>query len=265
MKNSRTNIFRVFLLLIPLSLLYTMLMSCQSKTEKKTLEFNALETKINYEVIRVKPWIEVFRKDLKSAKTIADITDKFKHEWVKQYTQVSIEAHTTEGVKLELAPDQNLTPDQKALLSECSPYFPIKIKVDYFPDNTLSSNEEKTHEFNFTVVPEKTAQYSSSKFGSLDHYLSTEALNDIMKSGFTNDELCIIKFTVTENGDIRNAHIFESNTDAAHAQLILEAVNKMPAWEPASFNDGLSISSEMALVVGALNSCVIPTLAENRN
>ncbi|HUM52114.1 MAG TPA: energy transducer TonB [Chitinophagales bacterium] len=70
----------------------------------------------------------------------------------------------------------------------------------------------------------------------------------IKKSKADKDKKIIIKisFIIDENGSITNAIVVEKNTeDKSIIQKILDGVNKMPKWKPATFKDKPLSSSKI--------------------
>ena len=69
-----------------------------------------------------------------------------------------------------------------------------------------------------------------------------------------------VKFTIDEEGNVSDAHVFWDFKDDSIDSLLLEAVCNMPNWKPAKYANGTQTSQEFVLTVGNRENCIIHTL-----
>jgi len=136
----------------------------------------------------------------------------------------------------------------------------ISVKVLYLPENTLTHNDVKEISFTFEVNPEKEASYSGGE-QQLQEYLKKNAMDKISDSVFKRYQLTAVKFTVTENGQIIDAHVAHTSNDEATDKVLLETICNMPNWQPAEYTDGTKVKQDFVLMVGDKESCVINLLS----
>lgn len=230
-----------------------------------TLGFSQEErsSTFSYEVNRVYPYLSVTSEELKEATTISDLDHRYKPSWVKEYTSVEVSATCQGQLRKVVGKNDQLTPAQKVILNTADAGTDILIKVIYFPQNSLANNEEKEMEIVFTVDPDTEAHYASGQ-EQLMQYLKENVIDNIPVGSFKGYDLAAVKFTITEEGEITNAHIFESAKDDEIDALLLAAINRMPCWEPAVYADGTKVKQEFAFTVGNMENCMVHLLSIRR-
>lgn len=219
----------------------------------------SITTELDYNVHRVYPYLSLTKEQLKEAKTIMDLNVKYKPSWVRTYHSVEVLASHNGTIKSAISKDETLSQEQKDLMNMADAGTDITVKVHYLPENTLTHNEDKMMDFTFAVSPEKEAKYPKGQ-AQMMQYLQENAINQIPADLFTGYKLAALKFTVTEEGEITNAHVFESSRDEKVDALLLETIRKMPCWIPAEYANGHKVKQEFALAVGNMKSCVINLL-----
>lgn len=135
----------------------------------------------------------------------------------------------------------------------------IAVKVRYIPENTLKHNDIKELDFSFTVDPENEAQYVGGQ-EQLQQYLKLTAIDKIPLTRFEKSTLAAVKFTLDEEGNVIDAHVFQSSKDAETDALLLAAIRNMPSWKPAEYANGLKVKQDFVLTVGNMESCVMNLL-----
>lgn len=101
-----------------------------------------------------------------------------------------------------------------------------------------------------TIVPDTEAEFPGGS-NQIAEYFIENVLNKVTESTIaTKVPQAILKFTVSEDGQIMNAQISRSSTDTALDKLLLEAMNKMPKWKPAENAQGVRVRQEFSLPFG---------------
>lgn len=226
-----------------------------------TLSFTqtAGTSSLSYEVSRVYPYLSATREQLQEATTLADLNHRYKPSWVKEYISVELSASCQGQLRKVVSKNDLLTPAQKAILKTADAGTDISVKVIYLPQNTLAHNDAKELDFSFTVNPESDAHYNGGQ-EQLMQYLKENAIDKIPAGSFQGYDLAAVKFTITEEGEIKDAHIVERSKDANIDALLLATISKMPCWEPAVYADGTKVKQEFALTVGNMENCMVNLL-----
>jgi len=213
----------------------------------------------SYDIHVVDAPLAISKATVESAKTLFDLNKYYKPDWVKRYE--SVEITTTQQGKTTKVTSINdeLTEEQKTLLNSADEDTDITIEIVYLPENNLKYNDLKEHNFSFKVIPEKEAAFVGSD-QQLKQYLKENTIDKIPYGTLKEYALAAVKFTVDETGKIINPYVFESTKNEKIDALLLEAIIKMPSWQPAEFANGLKVKQEFVLTVGDMRSCIVNTL-----
>ena len=225
---------------------------------------------LNYEVNKIYPYISVTKEKLNQAHTIGDFKNEtnnlnleYKPSWVREYISVEISTTYKGVVRKAVSQNEVLTAEQKDLMNRADVGKDISVKVRYIPENTLTDNDIKETRFSFTVAPESDAKYLGGQ-QELKRYLKGKVMDKIPSASFKGYDLAVIKFTISEEGEITNAHIFGSeyrtSKDEKTDKLLLETIQDMPCWKPAEYANGTKVKQEFVLTVGNMKSCIVPLL-----
>jgi hypothetical protein len=210
-------------------------------------------------VHKVYPPVSVTLEKLNEAKTILDLNEKYKSSWVREYISVEIQTIKNGKTKKAVSKSDVLTQEQKDLMKMADLDKAISVKVLYMPDNTLKHNDIQEIVFSVLVTPAHDAQYVGGT-QQLNKYLKEKAIHKIPSGSFQNFDLAAVKFTISEQGQIVDAHIFLNAKDEKTDALLLDAICSMPGWKPASYADGTPVKQEFVLTVGSMKNCQIYTL-----
>ena len=211
---------------------------------------------LRYRVDRNYPPLAITKAQFKEAVTIADINRYFKPSWVEEYISVEVSALYNGQLKSVKGPDGILTKEQKDFIWQVASSGEIAVHVHYMPDNTLSHNDPKDINFTFLIEPDNGATFVGGH-NELLQYFKENAIDKIENTGFTDQTLASVLFTINEAGEVVNAHVFQPSEDEATDDLLLEAVCNMPIWKPAEYDDGTRVSQEFALNIGNMESCLM--------
>lgn len=213
----------------------------------------------SYEVNKVYKPLSISKEQLIKAITIADLNEHYKNSWVREYNSVEIIASNKGTIRKVVNEDDILSQEQKDIMNMADVGTDITVKVLYIPENTLTHNDIKDFKFSFMVNPEIEAKYSGGQ-DQLMQYLKKNAIDKIPDSSFEGYELAAVNFTITEEGQIIDAHVFETSKDDKIDALLLETICNMPTWSPAEYANGTKVKQEFVLTVGNMASCIIPLL-----
>lgn len=213
----------------------------------------------SYDVQQVYEPLSLSPEEVSSASTIQDLNQYYKPSWIKKFISVKVEGITDGEVKQAITSDDQLSKDQKQLISGADIGTQIKVTVNYIPDNNLKQNDPKVYDFAFRVNPTHRAVYKDGNDKMLE-YFKKAAFDKVPLSKFKQYQLSAVKFTIDESGQVTDAHIFESSDDEKVDEMLLSAVCSMPNWTPARYSDGTHTSQEFVLRAGDMSSCVVNLL-----
>jgi hypothetical protein len=220
---------------------------------------DSLIYEIQYDVTRVYPSPTISRKQLNEANSLLDLNKQYQSSWVKEYRTVEIKTINKGTKTIAITGDDTLSQEQKDNMNKADPGSSISVYVQYIPDNNLTHNDVKEMNFTFSVDPENEAKFPGGK-QKLIQYLKDNGIEKISESNIHKDNLAAVKFTITEDGKVINAHVFSAAKDEKTDALLLEIICNMPDWEPAKYANGLKVKQEFVLMIGDMKSCVLNLL-----
>lgn len=219
---------------------------------------------LDYQVNRIYPPLSITKEKLNEAETLTDINKYYKPSWVKEYISVEVLANCEGLIRKATSKTGTFSQAQKDIMKAADEGTDISVNVRYIPDNVLKYNDAKELPFTFTVEPESEASYPGGE-QQLNQYLKENTRDKISDTVFNIYHLTAVKFTINETGQIIDTHILESSKDEQTDQLLLEAINNMPSWKPATYANGMKAKQEFVLTAGDHRSCVINLLNIRRN
>ena len=225
---------------------------------------NSLTYDFKFEVNTIYPPLSITKETLHNAHTILDLNPHYKPLWVKEYT--SVEVLTTQKGKTVKAIGKNdtLSQEQKDLMYNADVGKGIAVIVKYLPENNLTHNEIKEFNFKFIINPDREAIYVGGQ-QQLEDYLTLHALDKIQATSIKQYQLAVVKFSIDEEGQVTDVHIFETSKDEKIDELLYETICNMPAWKPAEYANGLKVKQDFAFTVGDHESCTLHLLNVRRN
>jgi hypothetical protein len=222
--------------------------------------FNSFaQNDLKFEINKVLPFVSIQENKLAEINTLQDLDKRYPASWVKKYMSVEISAFKN-GIKTK-APGINdiLTQEQKELILSADRNRDIAINITYLPNNSLKNNTVKQYDFEVTVMPIKNASYAESD-EQLTQYLQNNGIVNIEAGSFTGYDLTAIKFTVTEQGHIRDIKVVMPSKDAKIDEKLIAALSKMPTWKPAEYSNGLKVKQDFILTIGNMENCMVNLL-----
>jgi TonB family protein len=221
------------------------------------------DNQLPYEVRKIDPYISLNYTQLQGVETLMDIHPRFPADWIKEYLSVKVISQQSGITNTVVSREAELSPEQKIRLLEADENTTIRVQVQYLPKNNLKENEPKEYSFSFVVQPVKDAQFVGG-LPALREYLQENAISKIPEGSFTGYDLAAVQFTIDESGAVQGVQIFESSKNEAVDQLLLETIQNMPCWQPASLHSGRPTTQQFAFTVGNHDNCILNLLGTRR-
>ncbi len=215
-----------------------------------------INDKCQISVQKVYPSFSINQEEIAGLQFISDLNPHFKKEWIKEYYEVTFSTLVKGQTQQVQSSSNAITSEQKLLIANADLGSPIRISIDYLPDNSLSQNEVKNFSFEAIVEPSTQATFSNSNL-DLNQYLKQHLDLQKIQECFREHAVAAVKFTVSASGTIINTELAESSSDIQLDEKLVAAIRDMPDWTPAKYNDGTTASQDLVLTVGDHNSCTM--------
>ena len=225
---------------------------------------DSLSFDLSCEVHTNYPPLSITRETLTEAHTLIDLNANYPSAWVREYIVVEIETSYKGKIRKVMGKNDTLTQEQKGVMNSADPGTEISVKVQYIPENNLTHNDKKEISFAFLVDPENAALFPGGQ-QQLKKYLKENVIDKVSDDSFRRYQLAVVKFTIDEDGQVSNPHIFWPSEDGKTDNLLLETISNMPNWKPAEYSNGLKVKQEFALTVGDMESCTVHLLNTRQN
>jgi hypothetical protein len=222
--------------------------------------FNSFaQNDMKFEINKVLPFVSIQENKLAEINTLQDLDKRYPASWVKEYMSVEISAFKN-GIKTKASGNSDiLTQEQKELIQSADRNRDIAVNIKYLPNNSLKNNTAKQYDFEVTIMPVKNASYAEGA-DQLIQYLRNNCIVNIEVGSFTGYDLTAIKFTITEQGHIRDIKVAMPSKDAKIDEMLVAAISKMPTWKPAEFSNGLKVKQDFILTIGNMENCMVNLL-----
>ncbi len=193
------------------------------------------------------------KEKLMDAKFISDIISHVHPaQWDKNIELLSTEFFTSTNGKTISANGKNdtLTPEQKSILQTAviGNELGIKIKLKY------PQGDKQELSWLMTIVAEKEAKYPGGQEKLIKYFQKT--VLDKLEKPIDIKQVwpAVAKFTINEKGELTDIEIIEAAPNPKVNELFLEALKKMPNWEPAENSKGEKIKQTFSIPV-PLHGC----------
>lgn len=238
--------------------LFTMFAISNNTYSQDSLSFD-----LSYEVNRVYPSLSHTKSALSEANTIADLNKYYKPEWVREFITIDISTSHNGEIMHAVSQNDTLTHEQKLNIKKADVNSEVLVYIKYIPENTLVDNDAKELDFSFFIDPDQEAQFATGQ-QQLKRYIEDNAMSKVSEESFNIHHLTAVKFTISEEGQVVDAYVFESSEDEEVDAILLEAICNMPKWTPAEYKNGLTVKQDFVLTIGDHRSCVINLLNVRR-
>lgn len=171
------------------------------------------------------------------------------------YVSVQIIATCNGRVVTALATSDVLTKEQKDMINAADAGSDLNVKVRFrykyqAAEKKANTGSIKEGGYLVTVVPEKEAEFPGG-FKQMTGYLNQHIINEIPGPGaLIKIQEITVKFTIDEHGHVVNTKILRASADPKVDKLVLDAISKMPAWEPAKNSSGKNVKQEFSIPLG---------------
>ena len=217
------------------------------------------QDELRFEVNKVQPFYSILENKLVDVKTLTDLDKRYPSSWVKQYISVDVSAYRNGILTTVPGVSHVLNQEQKDLLQVADRNREIAVSVMYLPENTLTDNTVKQYDFKVSISPDKNAQCSAGT-ETLLQYLKTNGIANIESGSFTGYDLTAIRFTITDKGLVSDLQVVLPSKDPKIDEMMVKALSKMPAWQPAEFSNGTKVNQSFVLTIGNMNNCMVNLL-----
>lgn len=222
--------------------------------------FNSFaQNDLKFEINKVLPFISIQENKLDKINTLSDLNKRYPTSWVRQYISVEISAYKNGTQTKASGISDVLNQEQKELIRSADRSSDIAVSVMYLPKNSLKNNTVKQYDFRVTVMPDKNAIYAKGA-EQLIQYLQKNSIVNIEAGSFMGYDLTAIKFTITEQGHVKDIQVAMPSKDTKIDEMLVAAISKMPSWKPAEFTNGLKVKQDFVLTIGNMENCMVNLL-----
>jgi hypothetical protein len=222
--------------------------------------FNSFaQNDVKFEINKVLPFVSIQENKLAEINTLQDLDKRYPASWVKEYISVEISAFKNGATLKASGMSEVLTQEQKELIQSADRDKDIAVNITYLPNNSLKNNTAKQYNFEVSVMPVKNACYAEGA-EQMTQYLRKNCIVNIKAGSFTGFDLTAIKFTITEQGHIRDIKVAMPSKDVKIDEMLVAAISKMPTWKPAEFSNGLKVKQDFILTIGNMENCMVNIL-----
>lgn len=214
---------------------------------------------LKFEINKILPFVSIQENKLAEINTLQDLNKQYPASWVKEYFSVEISAFKNGTQTKASGTSDVLTQAQKELIQSADRNRDIAVQITYLPNNSLKNNTAKQYDFELSVMPVKNATYTEGT-EQLTQYMQRNGIQNIEAGSFTGYDLTAIKFTITEQGDIKNIQVSMPSKDAKIDEMMVATLSKMPKWKPAEFSNGLTVKQDFVLTIGNMQNCMVNLL-----
>lgn len=198
----------------------------------------------------------VRQSDVLKASNVRDLISGYPENWIDVYESVELFVMDHGVKRYSSSPNAELTAEQKRLLADADMGSEIAVQVKYKVRHA-SDQKGKVGEVNptvcslklsATVVPDREAAYATGE-KQMERFFAESVMRKLPGNLSFKDELARVQFTISESGDVQNARLEKSTGDRATDQLLLNAINKMPKWKPASTEQGEKVKQDFVFLI----------------
>ncbi len=186
---------------------------------------------------------------LSKARSMGDIIPYYPTSWIDSYISSEISV-TSNGIPLTASGSNDIfSKDQLEMLGSLDFGDEIVINIGYQRKNSLTNvTENGNMHYSVTLVPDTEAQYSDG-YEQLSQYIKRNAIVKISQDESKDIQPTVVRFAVNEKGEITDAMISKSSGNAGIDKILLDVINEMPDWKPASDSQGTMVRQEFEFTV----------------
>jgi TonB family protein len=201
---------------------------------------------------------KIKKEMLAEAKDMFDVVPNYPKQYfgtMMDYVSVGISTVCDGKILNAVGPNEILTTEQKnnLIAADLGSDIIISIKFSYKdPANDVYGTGGRVKEFKpfmIMIVPETEAQFPGGNHNVVQ-YIKESILNRTADTTAAKKAMdAILNFTVDEEGKVMDVKLSRSSRDGKLDELILEAANKMPKWNPAQNAKGIKVKQAFSFPV----------------
>lgn len=213
---------------------------------------------------QLRPTVEVNRsfgkalshEKLSHPKTLEEIIPYYPKNWIQGYRGTTVTIVSKGITKSAEGKSEMLSPNQIKMLEAAAVGDQITFQIRYQSLNSVTEAlQNDVLDLRYTVVADEEAQPAQGT-----EFLKTYFENQAFKKITASKTSAIINtgapflgatvtFVVDETGRVTATSLKQSSGNKEADQLLLETLQRMPAWKPAQNRDGKSFSQQFTLTV----------------
>jgi TonB family protein len=188
--------------------------------------------------------VPITMKKLYNAAFINDVIKKPASDWITGYQTYEV-SRTINGKEIKAASSNaTLTKEQKQIFNSVSLGAEVLVSANY-----TSNIVNKQINVSLVVIPEKEAEYIGG-YDNMINYLKENSPEDLSAKNFKLLPQISITFNVNESGKTENVKMTNTSGNTEVDELLLELVQKMPNWNPATNINGTVVKQNFVLEIG---------------
>lgn len=197
----------------------------------------------------------IVKEQLRQVHTLKDINPGYPASWISEYLEVEISliAHD-DTQKSVIGPSDILNDEQLDLIQSAQVGTDIKVGVKYRQKDAMKDHTTKSMIFTYTVVPDNEAKYNGGH-DAMVAYLQESASAQKSLEALKEVELLVVKFTIDETGKTTDVIVSQSTAAKDVDNTIVNVMETMPEWNPASNADGTKVAQTFELNIGRMIGC----------
>lgn len=198
--------------------------------------------------VRSKSSRPVTKVALDEAKLLSDFISGYPSNWISGYVSVEVQVNYNGVVRKALSPNNILTAEQKEILAAAELGADLMIDVIYKYEES-SYAETKQMRVSMTVTPEVQAEFVGGQ-KQLSKYIEENVANKMPEVSHGKFNGGLVSFIINEEGEVVNIKISKTSGDPTTDRLFVEALKKMPKWNPARDAKGVKVKQDFIFNVG---------------
>lgn len=195
------------------------------------------------------PRRSITKNELQRASSLRDLIPEYPSNWVTNYISVEIST-ISNGKELNVKNANDvLSLEQISMLNSADIGALIDVIVVYRSKNAATDiGENSTMKVSTTIVPETEATYVGGN-EKMTSYLKEKVLERLAKnSGWLKPPT--VYFTINEQGLTKDVELIEPSGNEEVDKILVEVIQDMPKWNPATNSEGLAVEQAFEFSVG---------------
>lgn len=202
-----------------------------------------------YSVTR-KNFISISKDEFTNAQYINEIVPNYPGNWIDEYKEVAI-IFTHNGIEERITgPDNKITSAQHEKLQTMQVDDNILIEVDYRTRNVITDKLEASGMKVSIGVKPATEAYYPDGYEALISYLTKNSEGKIRALKLPEVPTAVVEFTVNEKGKVTDPKLVLPSQNEKVDQLLLQLIENMPNWKPATDANGNAVSQKFEFRIG---------------